>query len=94
MAKLREELAAKGLPVSDEDAVLFAMFPRETEAYYKPAAAPAAAVPAPTPVIAQVAVTNVPAAPAAAVPASTGPVARYALTVNTRRYLTTVEELN
>jgi pyruvate carboxylase subunit B len=36
MPKLREELAAKGLPVTDENAVLFAMFPRETEAFYKP----------------------------------------------------------
>ena len=41
MPQLREELAAKGLAVTDENAVLYAMFPRETEAFYKPAPAPA-----------------------------------------------------
>lgn len=83
MPKLREELAAKGLPVSDENAVLYAMFPRETEAYYKPK--PAAAAPAPK---------------AAAAPAHNnsspvpGRASRYVLTVNARRYETTVEEMN
>lgn len=84
MAKLREELAAKGLPVSDENAVLYAMFPRETEAYYKPK--PAAPAPAS------------PTSPAASAPANHTPVvgkaSRYVLTVNTRRYETMVEELN
>ena len=42
MPQLREELAAKGLVVSDEIAVLYAMFPRETEAFYKPAPVAAA----------------------------------------------------
>ena len=85
MAKLREELAAKNLPVSDENAVLFAMFPRETEAIYKtvaPAAAPVVAAPVP------------PAAPAPVAYVPTGPVVRYAITVNAHRYETTVEELN
>ena len=85
MPKLREELAAKGLPVSDENAVLFAMFPRETEAFYlpKPAApAPAAA--------AQATITPVPVA----APVVGGKVSRYALTVNQRRYEATVEALN
>jgi pyruvate carboxylase subunit B len=35
---IREELARKGLPVTDDNAVLYAMFPRETEALHKPAA--------------------------------------------------------
>jgi oxaloacetate decarboxylase alpha subunit/pyruvate carboxylase subunit B len=86
MPKLREELAAKGLPVTDENAVLFAMFPRETEAFYKPkpaAAAPAATAPAPAPA---------PASPAA--PRVAGKAARYALTVNERRYEATVEFLS
>jgi oxaloacetate decarboxylase alpha subunit/pyruvate carboxylase subunit B len=85
MPKLREELAAKGLPVSDENAVLFAMFPRETEAFYlpKPAApAPAAA--------AQATITPVPVA----APVVGEKVSRYALTVNQRRYEATVEALN
>jgi hypothetical protein len=100
MPKLREELAAKGFAVTDENAVLFAMFPRETEVFYKPK--PAAAAPAP------IAVKPVaPAAPvapeAAAKTASTsaapfavpaGKTARYSLTVNERRYDATVEILN
>ncbi len=48
MPQLREELAAKGLAVTDENAVLYAMFPRETEAFYKPApVAVASSAPAP-----------------------------------------------
>ena len=97
MAKLREELAAKNLPVSDETAVLFAMFPRETEAIYK-AVAPATApvMVAPVPVAPPVAVVAPipPAAPAPVAYVPTGPVARYAITVNARRYETTVEELS
>lgn len=82
MPKLREELAAKGLPVSDENAVLYAMFPRETEAYYKPK--PAASAPA-----------TAAAAPAAATPApASAKSSRYVLTVNSRRYETTVEEIS
>ncbi|HPA19617.1 MAG TPA: pyruvate carboxylase subunit B [Verrucomicrobiae bacterium] len=55
MSKLREELKAKGLPATDENAVLYAMFPQQLEAFYKPKAAtppPAKAAPpqqAPTP---------------------------------------------
>jgi pyruvate/oxaloacetate carboxyltransferase len=92
LPKLREELAAKGLPVSDENAVLFAMFPRETEVFYKPA--PAAAVPAPA------APAPAPAAPAraaAAAPASPVPApgrtSRMILTVNDRRFEALVEEV-
>jgi pyruvate carboxylase subunit B len=36
MAGLRAELIAKGLPSDDDTAVLYAMFPRETEALLKP----------------------------------------------------------
>ncbi len=101
MPKLREELTAKGLAPTDENAVLFAMFPRETEAFYKPK--PAAAAPAPVTVTSAAPASAKPAAavsaPAAAgskppfaVPA--GKTARYSLTVNERRYDATVEILN
>jgi oxaloacetate decarboxylase alpha subunit/pyruvate carboxylase subunit B len=40
MDKLRAELKQKGLPVTDETAVLYAMFPQQVEALLKPAAAP------------------------------------------------------
>ncbi len=88
MPKLREELAAKGLPVSDENAVLFAMFPRETEVFFKPkpAAAPAPAPVAPAPAAAPAARPIAPAVP--------GKTSRYALTINERRYEATVEILN
>jgi len=36
MPKLREELKAKGLPVNDENAVLYAMFPQQLEALTNP----------------------------------------------------------
>ena len=99
MPKLREELAAKGLAVTEENAVLFAMFPRETEAFYKPkpaaAAAPitvtTAAPAAPTPVAAPAKPASVSSAPPFASPGKT---ARYSLTVNERKYDATVEILN
>jgi oxaloacetate decarboxylase alpha subunit/pyruvate carboxylase subunit B len=96
MPKLREELAAKGLPVSDENAVLFAMFPRETEAFYKPAVpapAPAApvTVPTPAPIVSPIQRVT-PIVQVAQV--ATGPAARYNITVNDRCYATTVEELD
>jgi oxaloacetate decarboxylase alpha subunit/pyruvate carboxylase subunit B len=90
MPKLREELAAKGLPVSDENAVLYAMFPRETEAFYKPKPAAAPAAPA-APVTPAPAPTTPAPALAAAVP---GKASHYALTVNNRRYEAMVEVLN
>lgn len=95
MPKLREELAAKGLAVSDENAVLFAMFPRETEAFYKPAAAVASPAPAQIAAPAAVVPPVQPSAPAAPAPqAGNGAVTRYAFTVNDRRYQTTIENLN
>jgi oxaloacetate decarboxylase alpha subunit/pyruvate carboxylase subunit B len=93
MSALREELAAKKIPVSDENAVLFAMFPRETEAFYHPKPA------APTAVSAAVKPAATPAATSAAqvsanpAPAS-GRIARYALTVDERRYETSVEVID
>jgi oxaloacetate decarboxylase alpha subunit/pyruvate carboxylase subunit B len=96
MPKLKEELAAKGLEPSDENAVLFAMFPRETEAFYKPApavAAPPTAV-APAPSVSATPLRQAP--PPAAVgprPAAPGRLSRMFLTVNNRRVEATVEEL-
>ncbi|WP_404420387.1 pyruvate carboxylase subunit B [Nibricoccus sp. IMCC34717] len=81
MPKLREELAAAGLPTDDEACVLHAMFPREFAALHKkpagtPAAAPAAAAPAP------------------AASGRPSPNARhYALTVNGQRQEAWVEEM-
>jgi oxaloacetate decarboxylase alpha subunit/pyruvate carboxylase subunit B len=99
MPKLREELTAKGLAPTDENAVLFAMFPRETESFYKPKPAAAAAAPAPVTVTSAAPAAAAPAKPAAAgsttpfaVPA--GKTSRYSLTVNERRYDATVEILN
>jgi oxaloacetate decarboxylase alpha subunit/pyruvate carboxylase subunit B len=93
MPKLREELAAKGLTVSDENAVLFAMFPRETEAFYQPSPASAPVSPPPRP-----AAPATPAPTAAASWVAGNPAgkaaSRFALTVNQRRYEALVEELN
>jgi oxaloacetate decarboxylase alpha subunit/pyruvate carboxylase subunit B len=47
MPALRAELAAKGFAPSEELAVLWAMFPRETEALLRPGAPPPPPVPAP-----------------------------------------------
>ncbi|MDX2080210.1 MAG: pyruvate carboxylase subunit B [Terrimicrobiaceae bacterium] len=49
MPALRAELEKKGLPVNDENAVLFAMFPQELEKLYKSPAPAPAAMPAPKP---------------------------------------------
>jgi oxaloacetate decarboxylase alpha subunit/pyruvate carboxylase subunit B len=96
MPKLKEELAAKGLVPSDENAVLFAMFPRETEAFYKPAPVaatpPAAAAPV-APVTPAPVRQAPPAAPVAPRPAVPGRLSRMFLTVNNRRVEATVEEL-
>jgi len=86
MEKYRKQCAEKGLPVDDETVVLFAMFPQQVEALYKPKPAAAAAVPAP-------------AAPAPA-PASPTPVrsgngnGKYMyVTLNGRRHEVLVETL-
>ncbi len=94
MPQLRQELAAKGLSVSDENAVLWAMFPRETEAFYKPApAAPAPAAPAaPVVPVSQASLPMSPPPPGAAV--TRRPATRMRLTLNHRRVEALVEELD
>ena len=77
MESLRKELADKGLPVNDENAVLYAMFPQEVAKFYKPAAAvqsPAAAATSP-----------VKTAPAGA--------ARYRIGINGKQHEAVVETL-
>src|SRR5690606_23251449 len=85
MEKLKAELAAKGLPATDELAVLHAMFPQELAKIYAPKPAEtAAAAPAK------------PAAPATPAPASTapaGPGKRYNLTLGGKVYPVSVEEV-
>jgi oxaloacetate decarboxylase alpha subunit/pyruvate carboxylase subunit B len=54
LEKYRKQCAEKGLPVKDEIVVLYAMYPQQVEALFKPKAAapspaPAAAAPAPIP---------------------------------------------
>jgi oxaloacetate decarboxylase alpha subunit/pyruvate carboxylase subunit B len=84
MEKLKEELRAKGLPDTDELAVLQAMFPQELEKLLKPAPAPAPAA-APAPV----------AAPTAAeTDRAAGPGRnRYSITLKGHTYAVGVEEL-
>lgn len=88
MAALRKDLAAKGMPDSDEYCVIHAMFPQELDTYYKskdkpreaPVSAPAPAAPAP---------------PAAAAPAeraeAVGGTRQYNITVSGRSYSVSVE---
>ena len=88
MDALRKEIKEKGLPVDDETAVLYAMFPQEVMKLAKgeKPAEPKAAPPSP----------SKPAAPAAtsASPALTaGSPCRMALTVNGREYDVAVEEV-
>lgn len=80
MPKLREELKAKGVPVNDENAVLYAMFPQQLEAFYKPKAA------APAPV-------TQPVAKPAESPVGGGQHSRYRITINGRSHETVVESL-
>jgi len=83
MPKLKEELRAKGLPDTDEMAVLHAMFPQELEKLLKPApAAPAAAPAAP-----------VAAAASVSAPAIAGAGTRYSITLGGRAYGVAVEDL-
>jgi oxaloacetate decarboxylase alpha subunit/pyruvate carboxylase subunit B len=98
MPKLREQLRAKGLPDTDEIAVLYAMFPQQVEALLKPKApAPAApAVPPPAPKPAAPPPSPAPApAPAplpAASPRTNGHTRHFAITVNGVRRMVTVRE--
>lgn len=95
MPKLREQLRGKGLPDTDEIAVLYAMFPQQVEALLKPKA-PAATVsatpaPAPKPAPAPVAAPR-PAPVATAVPRANGQTRHFAITVNGVRRMVTVKE--
>lgn len=97
MAKLRAELAVKKIPVTDENAVLFAMFPRETEALFHPKPATPAVPLTSTPAPAPAAAGPAPLAPAPAFSASNHNAhrrSRLALTINERRFEATVEELS
>jgi oxaloacetate decarboxylase alpha subunit/pyruvate carboxylase subunit B len=102
LPKLREQLHAKGLPEDDETAVLFAMFPQQVEALYKPkppAPAPVvvASPPAP-PLVPSLAPAPAPAPVLAAAPAPThagtnGVKRHFAITVNGVRRAVTVQEV-
>ena len=87
MAKLKDELRAKGFPDTDEMAVLHAMFPQELDKLLKPAPAPAAA---PATVAAPVAQA---AAAPASIPTLAGPGTQYSMTLNGRTFGVAVEEL-
>ena len=85
MPALRAELAAKGFDPSDELAVLWAMFPRETEALLRPVATPPPSTPAPV-------VRAAPPPSAAATPAPVPPAVRHLrVTVAGRVYDVQVE---
>ncbi|HWA24448.1 MAG TPA: pyruvate carboxylase subunit B [Lacunisphaera sp.] len=102
LPSLRAELTAKGLPVDDDTAVLYAMFPRETEALLKPPATPAAAAPAAkapaaaTPAPAPAARPAPPVSPIRGVTATArahpGGPRHFHLTVDGRRHEIVVEE--
>jgi len=101
MDKLREELKEAGLPVNDEHAVIYAMFPEQLKKIYKePKEEPAARkAPAPKPApAAKAAPQAAPAAKAAPAPSRTptggvGRKTRLALTVEGKRHEVTVEEV-
>lgn len=81
LEKFRKQCAEKGLPVEDEIVVLFAMFPQQVEALFKPKPAAAAASPAPAA-----------AGPAPAFPGN-GPGKRLFVTLNGQRHDVLVETL-
>jgi pyruvate carboxylase subunit B len=90
MPTLRAELAKAGLPTNDEACVLHAMFPREFAALHKkPAVAPASPPPASAPVS-----TPAPVPAAAATSTRRGAPHRFALTIDGRRIVTEVEDLD
>ena len=87
MPALRAELAAQGFAPSEELAVLWAMFPRETEALLHPAAPPAPPAPAPASLT-----RGVPPPSAVPVPAPVPPAVRHLrVTVAGRVYEVQVE---
>jgi oxaloacetate decarboxylase alpha subunit/pyruvate carboxylase subunit B len=90
MASLKEELAKKGIGPTDENAVLYAMFPRETEALYLKKAPVATPAPRPAAVAAPAANGSRLATPA---PAAAHPPRRFFITINNHRSEVLVEEL-
>ena len=91
MPKLREELAAAGLPTDDEACVLHAMFPREFAGLFKKPAAPAAAAPV---AVVTTASAPVPVAAPTTSATPTGPGHRLAITIGGRRSEVLVEEVS
>ncbi len=83
MAVIRADLAAKGLPVDDEHAVIHAMFPQELEKHYASRAKPPVA-----------AASREAVALASAPPAVAGAAREFTLTINGRRFPVTVEEVS
>jgi len=79
LEKYRKQCADKGLPVEDESAVLFAMYPQQVEALFKPKAAGAPPAPA--------------AAAATPIPAGGGRGKHLFVTLNGRRHDVLVEAL-
>ncbi|ACB76595.1 pyruvate carboxylase subunit B [Opitutus terrae] len=94
MSKLREELAAGGLPTDDEACVLHAMFPREFAALHKKSAAPAAASAPAAAAAAQPAPAAAPAVGAPSAPMAPGQVQHFVLTVGGVRKTVQVQEIS
>ena len=93
MSSLKEELVKKGIEPSDDNAVLYAMFPRETDALYNKKPAAPAPAPAPAPVV----ITSpAPALPLQQAAASAGAhlIRKFYITINNRRSEVLVEELS
>jgi oxaloacetate decarboxylase alpha subunit/pyruvate carboxylase subunit B len=84
LEKYRKQCAEKGLPTDNEVVVLFAMFPQQVEALYKPKAAAPAAAPAPA------ATVSSPSAPARQ---SNGAGKHLFVTLNGQRHDVLVETL-
>ena len=89
MTSLKEELVKKGIEPSDDNAVLYAMFPRETDALYN--RKPAAPAPAPVVIAPPASAERAPQSPIAA---SANPVRRFFITINSRRSEVLVEEIS
>jgi oxaloacetate decarboxylase alpha subunit/pyruvate carboxylase subunit B len=88
MARLRAELAQKGLPTDDEHCVIYAMFPSEVVKLYQAPAHPAAAVAAaPKPEV------KAPEPAQPVIPGTSKNISRLALTIEGRRHQVSVEEL-
>ena len=90
MASLKEELGRKGIEPSDDNAVLYAMFPRETDALYNPN--PAARAPAPQPVMVA-SPTPLATLQKAAVSATARAIRKFTITINNHRSEVLVEEV-